>query len=208
MGRQRVALTARGLSPPTIKAICGTSCGGWNGMREPPPSLLLGCAVSPFPCKVGFVLVPPLAPVGCTTLRKGGCATSLLPPTLLPCIPRDDPLCFTEGVMGRRRPCAVRAARCLPSRTSSPSLESQVEQLNRESDVRRRGSGVARSPLFAEWYNPKALVELGGRLQLGEEKGERRNLVAVVGCAHAGDRSGDKGAAAPPPPHPRIPPRL
>lgn len=68
---------------------------------------------------------------------------------------------------------------------------------------------MALSPLFAEWYNPKALVEIGGRIQLGEEKGgERRNLVAAVGCAHAGDRSEDKGAAAPPPPHPRIPPRL
>lgn len=68
---------------------------------------------------------------------------------------------------------------------------------------------MALSSLFPAWYNPQALVGIGGRIQLGEVKGrKRRNLVAVVGCAHAGDRSGDKGAAAPPPPHPRIPPRL
>ncbi|XP_030920272.1 LOW QUALITY PROTEIN: tigger transposable element-derived protein 5 [Geospiza fortis] len=54
-----------------------------------------------------------------------------------------------------------------------------------------------RALLLPPWYNPEALVEIGGRIQLGEEKGEgeRRNLVAVVGCAHAagGRRAGGGG---------------
>lgn len=41
-----------------------------------------------------------------------------------------------------------------------------------------------RTPLFAEWYNPRALEEARGRIQLGKEKGRMRIQIVTGGGSH------------------------
>lgn len=112
--------------------------------------------------------------------ERGVSATPLLPP-LTPLSPLS---CSTwlsregEAVRGGKQR-AARTARSLLLPVTPPVKYRRSSRGREESRVGEAARW--RIPLFAEWYNPQALAGVRGRIQLGKEKGGRRNLTVTGG---------------------------